>query len=109
MSSPGVTSWVKRRRTSGWSAVSELGVELLGAAGERAADPAELLVRARAHGRVHAPLEELGERELQQRQRAGTADDVADHRGDESRLEPHADALGRRDDRVLELRRRSSV
>ena len=67
-----------------------LRVQLLGPAGERAADPAELLVRLRRHRRVLPTLVELGEGELQQRQRAGAADDLADHGADEAGLEAHA-------------------
>ena len=89
MSSPGVTSCVKsirtpRRRSGSISAYSSSA-----RLAKRAADPAELLVGLGGHRRVLPTLVELGEGELQQRQRAGAADDLADHGADEARFEAH--------------------
>jgi len=42
-----------------------------------------------------ALLEELGERELQQRERARSADDIADHGRHEPRLESHSNPFCR--------------
>ena len=70
-------------------------VELLGAAGDRAADAAEFGVGVGGDDAVDASFEQFGERELQQRQRAGPGDDVADHGGHEAGFEPDTGPLGR--------------
>ena len=78
-------------------------VEVFGAAGERAGDAAEVLVGGGGDGGVQALFEQLGEGELQEGQRPGAGDDVADHGGDQAGLEADPDALGGHDDGVLEL------
>jgi hypothetical protein len=78
-------------------------VELLGARRQRATDAADLGVRRSRDDRVDPAFEQLGQRELQQRQRAGSGYDVADHRRDQTGLEANTDLRGRTLDRLLQL------
>ena len=57
-----------------------------------------MIVRARAD-----PVEQLGHRVLEQRQRAGLVDDVGDDAGHEAGLERGAHPFGRFDDGSFEL------
>ena len=83
--------------------VVELRVELLGPPPEGTRDATDLPVGLEEQRASVAPLEELGERVLHQRERAGLLGDVGQHRGDEARLQRDVDALGRPGDRPLEL------
>ena len=82
-----------------------VAVELFGAAGNGAADAAELGVGVGGDDTVDALFEQFGERELQQRQRPGPGDDVADHRRHQARFEADTGPLGGQGDRVVELAR----
>ena len=75
--------------------VIELRVELLGPPPEGTRDATDLPVGLEEQRASVAPLEELGERVLHQRERAGLLRDVGQHRGDEARLERDVDPLGR--------------
>ena len=83
--------------------VVELRVELLGSAPQRPGHAADLPVGLEEQGPAVAPFEELGERVLHQRERAGLLGDVGQHRGHEARLQRDVDALRRPGDRPLEL------
>ena len=80
-----------------------LVVELLGAAGDGAADAAECVVGVGGDDAVDALFEQFGERELQQGQCAGSGDDVADHGADEAGFEADAGSFRGECDRVVEL------
>jgi hypothetical protein len=83
--------------------VREVGVELLGPPAERAGDAADPPVSVEREDTAVAPFEELRQRVLHQRQRAGLLGDVCEHRGHERRLERDVDALRRTGDRAFEL------
>ena len=80
--------------------------QLLGPPGERTGDPSDLPVGVEREHALGAPLGELGERVLQERQRARVVRDVGDHLGQKSRLDNEPGAVGGGDDRALELLRR---
>src|SRR2546426_3569105 len=71
----------------------DASVELLGAAAERADNPARRHVALKREYVAPASREQLGERVLQQRQPTGLVVDVCDDLGDEAWLKPDADAL----------------
>jgi hypothetical protein len=81
-------------------------VERLGPPCDRPGDTTDLVVGRTRKRRPHPPLVELGERVLEQRQRARLVDDVGDDAAEQSLLERHAHALGGSSDRALELVRR---
>ena len=78
-------------------------VELFGAAGDGAADAAEFVVGVGGDDTVDALFEQFGERELQQRERARSGDDVADHGGDEAGFEADTGSFGGQGDGVVEF------
>ena len=81
----------------------EAAVDLLGPAGERPGDAADRAIGVARQRASLAPLVELGQRVLEQRQRARLVGDVGHELGEQARLEPCADALRRAGDRALEL------
>lgn len=86
--------------------VAEAGQQSFGALHQRARHPAELLVRGVVDA-VAAPIvEQLRQRVLQQRQRAGSIGYLPDQGGHERRLERDAVRLRRTRDRTLQLVRR---
>ena len=83
----------------------ERRVHLLGAAGDRARDAAQRAVPGERQRGAVAPVEQLGERELQQRQRGGLALGVGHQLRQQARLDLDADATGRLGDGARELLR----
>ncbi len=83
--------------------VVELLVELLGSSPERAGHTADLAIRLEEQDPAVAPLEELRERVLHQRERPGLLRDVGEHLGDEPGLQRHVDAFRRPGDRAFDL------
>ncbi len=78
-------------------------VQLLSAARERPRDAADLAVGLRSERAVAPPVEQLGERVLQQRERAGLLGNVRHDLGDEGRFDPHPGVLSGPGDRALQL------
>jgi len=83
----------------------EAAVDLLRPAGEGAGDAADRAVGVTREGAPFAPLVELGQRVLEQRQRARLVGHVRHELREQTRLEPRADSLGRAGDGALELLR----
>ena len=85
--------------------VTETGQQPIGSLDQRAGHPAELLVGGVADPAAAPMLEQLGQRVLQQRQRAGAIDDLPHQLGHERRLERDAVLFHRAGDRALQLER----
>ena len=83
----------------------ETVVDLLGPPRERAGDAADRAVRVRAERASLATLVELGQRVLEQGQRAGLVRHVGDELRDQTRLEPGSGPLRGSCDCTLELLR----
>ena len=83
----------------------EAGVDVLGTAADGAGQTSDIVERRPVDHGVDTPVVQLGQRELQQRQRAGRADGLGDQGGDHAVLERHADAGGGLHDRLVELGR----
>ncbi len=78
-------------------------VDLVGAAGQRAHHAAAALVGLQHHHPPDPALEQLGQGILHQRQRAGLLADILEDRADQVGGQRDASALGRADDRALQL------
>jgi len=78
-------------------------VELLGPAGQRPAHATTCAVGTTGKHASLAPLEQLGQRILEQRQRPRLRADIAHHLRHQLRLGRHARAPRRRADRLLQL------
>jgi hypothetical protein len=86
--------------------VAEAGQQSLGALDQRARHPAEFFVRGVVDAVSASIVEQLGQRVLQQRQRAGSIGHLPDQGGHECRLERDAVGLRRTGDRTLQVVRR---
>ena len=83
----------------------ELVVERLGPAGEGGRDASQPAVRGQLDHLTAAPVEQLRQRVLEEREGAGAIGDVGDDVGEEARLEPHAGPLGGTVDRPFQVGR----
>ena len=88
---------------------AERGVDRFGTARQHAADAAEGAVSVQGQRRARTLVEELGEGELQERERAGPVGGIGDKLHQERLLDVDTSALGRADDDRLELARPSSA
>ena len=76
---------------------------IFGAARQRAKHPADCQVRVARQHAAAAPLEQLGKRVLQQRQRAGLLANIGHDRGGQLGIDQRTSALGRGADRAAQL------
>ena len=81
----------------------EVGVQRLGLMGDGAGQAADLVVHLGGDRGAGPPVEEFGERELQQRQRPGLVEGLGGHSTDQTALEANADPRRRLADRAVQF------
>ena len=77
-------------------ATDRVRVNSFGATSDRRRHAADVIERVASDHRVDPPVVQLGQRELEERQRAGSGDRLGDEVGDDTLVEGHADSGGRR-------------